>query len=200
MLFFLLQMINLLVLVMIVLLLRFKLDDFLCQKSKLESADAIVILSGETYQFHRTRHAITLLDKQLAKRFIFGSSVVLDSLYGFSLPRRAAQLLMQEGVDSAQIYFSSSAMSTVEEAEQLLVVFRKHAIRKIILVTDDFHVRRAVQSMKHADPDLSIISSPSSNARFDLTKWWREEDGFITVMNECMKIFYYWIKFGIHPL
>jgi uncharacterized SAM-binding protein YcdF (DUF218 family) len=77
--------------------------------------------------------------------------------------------------------------STRSEAIFLGKYLRAHAIRKILLVTSNFHTRRAAWLMRHENPGLEVVAVPAPDPYFTPGAWWKSRNGRKTFLLEWIK-------------
>jgi uncharacterized SAM-binding protein YcdF (DUF218 family) len=83
----------------------------------------------------------------------------------------------------------------VEEARFLVPELRRRGVHRYILVTSDFHTRRASSIYRKAAPDLPFCVVASADPDFSPTGWWRTREGRKTAFFEWCKTIAY--TFGI---
>lgn len=81
----------------------------------------------------------------------------------------------------------SGADSTRSETSFLGQYLREHGIRKILLVTSNYHTRRAAKLMRKQNPDIWTVVVPAPDLFFTPGTWWRTRNGQKTFMYEWMK-------------
>jgi hypothetical protein len=69
-----------------------------------------------------------------------------------------------------------------------------------ILVTDLFHTRRAARTFRTLLPDTAIYVNAAPDPRYHAGRWWQNEEGLVAVVNEVIKLAFYWAKYGITPV
>jgi len=42
--------------------------------------------------------------------------------------------------------------------------------------------------------------SAAPDPRYDASRWWRTEEGLVAVVNEVIKLGFYWVRYGIAPI
>jgi uncharacterized SAM-binding protein YcdF (DUF218 family) len=96
------------------------------------------------------------------------------------------------GVPASQVEevsYSGGVASTVDEARALLSYSRLHQVRKVIVVTSDWHCRRTRWIMRRLlSPkgiDVMVTAAPDPES---LDPWPTRE-------KEYLKLFYYWLRY-----
>lgn len=82
--------------------------------------------------------------------------------------------------------------STRTEAEFIGAYLRAHDIHKILLVTSNFHTRRAARLMRHENPGLQVDVVPAPDPYFTPGAWWKSRNGQKTFLIEWIKTVATW--------
>jgi len=77
--------------------------------------------------------------------------------------------------------------STKAEARVMLVAARQRGAHRILVVTSDYHSRRARKIYRALAPDLDIRVTASPNGLFPLERWWVNREGRKIMFLECVK-------------
>ena len=94
--------------------------------------------------------------------------------------------------ESYFLHFENDAQSTQEEARATIARLRQLSAHKILLVTSDYHTRRAGKIYRAAAPDLQFIVVAAPDANFTPDGWWHNRQGEKTA-------FYEWVKTLTEP-
>jgi uncharacterized SAM-binding protein YcdF (DUF218 family) len=86
------------------------------------------------------------------------------------------------------------ADSTREEAANLLEYFRGKGIRKLLVVTSDFHTRRAGRIFRSAARGEEIHMIAAKTENFDPQTWWTTRPARKIVFMEWMKTVADWLR------
>jgi uncharacterized SAM-binding protein YcdF (DUF218 family) len=84
-------------------------------------------------------------------------------------------------------HFEHDAFSTVEEAHDAAPLLRSLGAKQVLLVTSNFHTRRAGKIFRAAMPDISFNVVGSSDSHFTPQGWWKDREGRKTFVFEWMK-------------
>jgi uncharacterized SAM-binding protein YcdF (DUF218 family) len=91
-----------------------------------------------------------------------------------------------------------SAKTTFDEAEAVAAYLAAHPAKRLLLVTEGPHTRRArwifQRTLAVKGTQISVVSAPTDG--FDYAVWWRSEDGFLFVVSEYLKLFFYALRYG----
>ena len=79
------------------------------------------------------------------------------------------------------------------EEEFLGKYLKVHHIRKILLITSNFHTRRAARLMRKENPWLQTVVVAAPDPSFTPDGWWKSRDGQKTFMLEWLKTAAAWL-------
>ncbi len=134
---------------------------------RLGPADAIVVLGGglkesgelDENSLYRTLQAVSLFKNHLSSVLLFlGPSRTANAITEAEARKRLAESL---GIPAGSVLTDSQALSTREEALQSSSILGKD--KRILLVTDSTHIRRA--SMTFAKAGFDVLPAPSEQFR-----------------------------------
>lgn len=139
-------------------------------------ADAIIVLSGDDFQADRAARAAQLYHQGWAPLVVASGSEIRAYLSESELTQRD---LTSDGVPGAAILpFPQTDLYTLAEARDL----RKFCIGKnwrvVLVVTSNYHTRRARYIFRHVFPsdiDVRVIAAP--DAHFNPQSWWLSRTG-----------------------
>lgn len=172
----------------------------------LNSADAIVVLSGSSTYVERTHKAAELYRQGRAPLVLLtddhmrgGWSTVLQRNPYFV--ERATEELIEQGVPAEKIRVAPGlASGTHEEALLLKDYATAQGIRSILVVTSAYHSRRALRTLRQNFAGTATTIglepvSPGSQTPMPAF-WWLQFQGWRSVAGEYVKLIYYWLKYG----
>ena len=139
------------------------------QTDRAQKADAIVVLGARVYHgaiagpslSARTHRAVELYQRGLAAHIITTGGV------GHHPPAEslvAKKLAVRLGVPEAAILTEETSTSTWENAENVATICRERGWKRVIVVSDPFHLWRARRNFQALG--LTAYVSPSVNRRF----------------------------------
>lgn len=104
-------------------------------------------------------------------------------------------------VPPQNLYCGELVESTFHEAQafQRKLAEIKQPVKKIILVSDRYHLRRGVWSFNKilgSDIEIAAFSTPSSPEISD-PQWWKHEDSRKYVVSETKKMAFYFLYYGL---
>ena len=136
------------------------------QRDRAQKADAIVVLGafvnkkGQASQSLRGRalHAAALYRRGLATKIITTGGI------GDNPPAEArvsAAIAMQNGVPPRDVFSEETSTSTWENAANAAEICRAHGWKRVIIVSEPFHLWRATRNFQKCG--LQAFASPSRN-------------------------------------
>ena len=140
-------------------------------------ADAIIVLGAAAYDAHpspvfqeRIRHGIALYQQKRAPLLIFTGG------YGghrarFSESQVAQRYAIHQGVPTNAILIETYSHTTVQNLEQARTLMRRHKLQRAIIVSDPFHMARALRICHALGIDARGSATPSTRFRSVHTRW-----------------------------
>ena len=140
-------------------------------EDKLESSDAIIVLSDDNFYADRATRAAQVYRQGLAP-LVVASGRRLRPYAGIA--ELMEHDLVERGVPKDKIVRAvHDADSTRMEAQALAQVAIQHKWRTFIIVTSNYHTRRARYIFEHVFPAGSIIHvTGARDGDFDPDSWW----------------------------
>ena len=153
-----------------------------------EKADAILVLAGETEQ--RPARALALFDQGYA------SHVVVDvpadpKVYGSTYLQLAQQWAAAQPESRALVICPIRGLSTKDESADAAECLRKIDAKSILLVTSDFHTRRALSIFRKQDPQWTFHVAAAYDPTQFGTQWWRHRQWAKTNVDEWLRMFWW---------
>jgi len=149
----------------------------------LQRADVIVVLGGGDGD--RQRYAAELYHQGFANYLITtGAPIGSDT---------GARELTARGVPRGAIVLANGTQNTRQDAELSRQLILAHGWKSAILVTDPYHIRRALWTFQTAFGGTAVQISPAPvvGGWFNADVWWQSDDGFVVVAEEYLKLVYY---------
>ena len=144
------------------------------QAERAQKADAIVILGAHVNPNGKASLALrnrALHGAQLYKSG-FAPYVITTGGVGDNPPAEAfvaAEILRKNGVPQSAIFSEKTSTSTWENALNAAEICRAHNWKKVILVSEPFHMWRATHNF--GKQGLQAFASPSPDGRFRFRLW-----------------------------
>jgi uncharacterized SAM-binding protein YcdF (DUF218 family) len=153
-----------------------------------EKSDAIVVLAGETNV--RPARALELLRQGLA------AHVLLDAL-------TRDRIYDQQLVEIAQKYVNGLAeanrisvcpivgFSTIAEADDAARCLQPLGAHRVLIVTSEFHTRRALMIFRHRLPQCQFSVAAARNPAQFGEAWWTNREWAKTTFDEWLKTLWF---------
>lgn len=149
------------------------------------ASDAIVVLGDDNYEGDRAARAAEVLKQGWAPRIIASGRYLRPYA---SIAQLEKQDLIERGVPaSAIVMFAHRAEDTREEGELLGKFIAAHRWKRILVVTSNYHTRRARYILERVLPPgtvLRVLSAPDVN--YDPDSWWLTRRGVKLFFHECV--------------
>lgn len=150
-----------------------------------ERADAILILAGETD--HRPARGLELFEQGYAAKVILDVPAK-EKIYHWTTPEIAERWISTlpeaDAISVCRIY----GRSTKAEALEAAACAERLGIRTVLLVTSDYHTRRALSTFKRELPGMAFsIAAAYDSIEFG-TQWWRHREWAKTTLYEWMRL------------
>ena len=148
-----------------------------------QTSDAIVILSDDDYGAVRASRAADLYRASWAPRIVASGRSLRPYASIAELMQRD---LTDRGVPAtAVVRLPSRARNTLEEAGAVSDFLSAHGWKKIIVVTSNYHTRRARFIYEHAlAPGTELRTVAAPDPAYDPNSWWRTREGLKTFFYE----------------
>jgi uncharacterized SAM-binding protein YcdF (DUF218 family) len=166
------------------------LGHFLVNADTPRRADVIVVLGGDYYG-ERIMKACELVRQGFAPKAIISGPKVF---FGFHEDRFAIEHAVARGCDPFSLEGApTDARSTETEAQFFGDLLRRRGVRHYILLTSNFHTRRAAAIFRRAIPDMEATVVAAPHPEFAPDSWWKTREG--------QKVFFFeWTKTLTGPM
>jgi uncharacterized SAM-binding protein YcdF (DUF218 family) len=162
------------------------LGDFLTVEQEPVRADLVVVLAGDAYG-HRILKGAELVKRGFAPLVLVSGPPGYYDLHENEL---AIPFAVRRGYPVQYfIPFPNDAHSTIEEAAALLPELERRRARRVIVVTSDFHSRRALRTLRARWNGIDIRMVPATDEFFTPHGWWHSREGRKTFLLEWTKTF-----------
>jgi uncharacterized SAM-binding protein YcdF (DUF218 family) len=150
-------------------------------------ADVLVVLGGGSHE--RPERAAELFKQGVAP------CVICSGLGDCDANRL---VLIRAGVPAAVVVTEGKSHNTYENAEFTVALLRAQHLKSAIIVTSWYHSRRAWRSFQKAAPEIKFYSRPAyfGYARKD----WNSKGIGHYIKSEYLKLFGYWVRYGVCPV
>jgi uncharacterized SAM-binding protein YcdF (DUF218 family) len=153
-----------------------------------QKADTILVLAGETDR--RPARALELLKQGYAER------VILDvpasaMVYGSTYLQLAQNWTSVQPQSTALTVCAIQGLSTKAEAADAMDCLRRAGARSVLLVTSDFHTRRALSVFRKEDSDCAFhVAAAYDPTQFGV-QWWRHRQWAKTNVDEWIRLLWW---------
>ena len=172
----------------------------------IDSADAIVVLSGSSTYVERTHKAAALYRQRRAPLVLLTddhtqggwSSTLQRNPY---FVERATDELIKQGVPVEKIrIIPGMPSSTHEEVLGIKDYASAQGLRSLLVVTSAYHSRRALRSLRQAfagtETTIGLDPVPPGSQTPSPAFWWLRPEGWRIVGSELVKLIYYRMMYG----
>ncbi len=153
-----------------------------------EPSDVIVVLAGETDQ--RPAHALELLKKGFAPRVIIdvpAQAKVYDTMQVELAERYIQRLPNAASISICPIW----GLSTRAEAHDVANCLANQSVRRVLIVTSDFHTRRSLRIFRQELRGTTFsIGAAHDSLQFG-TNWWTRRQWAKTCLDEWIRMFWW---------
>jgi hypothetical protein len=149
-----------------------------------QKSDVIVTLAGETNT--RPARALELLQQQMAPRMFLDAEN--EAFYGKPLPEIAKQYIATLPNAANINVCPIIGLSTAAEAEDVSRCVKALDPHRVLLVTSDFHTRRALEIFRKRLPQYEFSAAAAHDPRHFGTAWWTQREWAKTTFDEWVKL------------
>lgn len=153
-----------------------------------EHADAILVLAGETQV--RPQKGLQLLQQGYAPRLILDVNNQ-ERIFTFSLPELAQRWEQSFPQNQQMSVCSIMGLSTRDEAHEAANCLKRFNAHNVLIVTSDFHTRRAFSIFQHELPGLHFSVAAAYNPVTFGTAWWQHREWAKTSFYEWIRLFWW---------
>lgn len=165
-----------------------RMVDYLIIQDKLEPADIIIVLSGDS-KGERVMEGIRLYKQGFAPKMVMTGGPLAWNLTSAQWMKRQA---IYFGIPANSILIEDRSCSTLENAKFSKILLDKLKVKKVIVVTAPTHTRRAYNVFKNVlGKNTRLIIWPESFSEFKRNKWWTRHEDTQLVMWEYVSLVYY---------
>jgi uncharacterized SAM-binding protein YcdF (DUF218 family) len=168
------------------------LGGYLVHADQPFQADIAVVLAGDSFGHRILKGADMVRGGFTGKVLVSGP----EGMYGYNEAELAIPFAVRLGNPSAWFIASpNKSRSTREEAQAIAPELRKLAVRKCLLVTSNYHTRRAGRLFRWAAPGVEFRVIAARDEFYDPNNWWRTREARKCFVLEWSKTIASW--FGI---
>ena len=142
-----------------------------------KKADVIIAISGGDTTA-RAEKAINLYRQNFAKNIIFSGAAADPS--SPSNAKVMYDLAVKKGVPQSAIKLDETSENTRQNSENVAKILKENGWTNAILVSENYHLRRAYTNFVGADAQANFRTTAAKNQIF----WWAEPRGWILIISE----------------
>ncbi|MGB7603272.1 MAG: YdcF family protein [Candidatus Sulfotelmatobacter sp.] len=151
-------------------------------------SEAILVLAGETDR--RPQRALELLSEG------YGRRVVLDvpnnaKLYEFTQIELAQKYIHDLPQAAAISICAIEGLSTKDEAKEAERCLQRQDAKSVLIVTSDFHTRRALQIFRREFPGREFSVAAARNDEGFGSRWWTHRQWAKTFVDEWLRLIWW---------
>ncbi len=164
----------------------------------IQQADAVVVLAGgmgesgkagSGYQ-ERVKQAVDLYKSGKAPKILFCSGYT----FVFREAEVMKELAMANGVPESAIELEMQGINTAKSITDAARQLRRESVKRVLLVSSPYHMRRAVLTWRKLCPDIAVISAPVPKSHFYDHVWGARLEQIEGIVHEYCSLLYYWMK------
>ena len=168
------------------------LGGYLVQADSPQKADAALVLAGDGWGNRILAAAELARDGYVPKVLVSGP----DGAYGNHECDLAIPFAVKHGYPASYfVHVEHEGRSTLAEAKVVLIEIRRMGIKRLLVVTSNFHTRRSGFIFRKLAPDLTILVVAAPDKNFTPDGWWHNREGQKTFLLEWQKTLANW--FGV---
>ena len=163
--------------------------NFLVKAGPPEKADVIVVLAGDGFG-RRILKAGELIKEGYAPKAVVSGP---NGMYGRNECDLAIPFAVKAGYpESYFVHDEHNGRSTAQEARAVVAKLRQMGVKRVILVTSNYHTRRAGMIFRRAAPEMTFFVVAAPDEYFKPDSWWRDREASKTFLYEWMKTVAEW--------
>jgi uncharacterized SAM-binding protein YcdF (DUF218 family) len=164
--------------------------QWLVAEMPIQPSDAILVLAGD-YSGRRVLKGCEVLRAGHAPRAFFSGP---RGFFGQTEDQVAIPYAISNGCPPERLIgIPHQALSTREEAREIRDRLRREGVQRCLLVTSDFHTRRALRIFRSLAPEIEFIPVPAPTAGFEPARWWSTRQGQKIFLTEWLKTVADWM-------
>jgi uncharacterized SAM-binding protein YcdF (DUF218 family) len=155
-----------------------------------EKSDVAIVLGGDGFGNRIVKAGELVREGYAPKVLVSGPA----GIYGFHEDQLAIPFAEKAGYSASYFLgFPNESRSTQEEAYAIVPELRRLGVHTILLVTSDYHTRRAGRIYRKAAPDLEFHVVAAPDKYFTPDGWWKNREARKIFVIEWMKTVAEWV-------
>jgi hypothetical protein len=153
-----------------------------------QPSDVIVVLAGETD--HRPGRALQLLDQGYGRRLVIDVPAEIK-IYEFTQVQLAERYIQNLPQGRSVRVCPIEGLSTRDESHDVERCLAQDEGTRILIVTSEFHTRRALSIFRHEVHGKSFSVAAAYNETQFGTRWWTHREWSKTCLDEWLRLFWW---------
>jgi vancomycin permeability regulator SanA len=153
-----------------------------------EKSDAIVVLAGDTKV--RPVRGLDLLRQGMAPR-LFLDAETRDVIYDQKLGELAQKYVNSLGEANRVSICPIDGYSTIAEADDVSRCLQSLGARRVLIVTSEYHTRRALMIFRHRLPQYQFNAAAARNPAQFGEAWWTNREWAKVTFDEWLKMLWW---------
>ncbi len=150
-----------------------------------QRSDVILVLAGETE--HRPARALELLSQGYGRRVVIDVPAVAK-IYGFTQIQLAERYVQSLPQAASVAICPIDGLSTRDETRDAERCVEREGGNRILIVTSDFHTRRALTIFRHKIRGKSFsVAAAHDETQFGI-RWWTNRQWAKTCLDEWLRV------------
>ena len=143
-------------------------------------ADGIVVLTGGS---QRLKLALDLLGKGMGQRLL------ISGVHQSTTPQQLRRLTRSSSaMFNCCVDMGYEALDTIGNAQETVGWISEHGYRRVLVVTNNYHMPRSLIELRRADPQTEFIAYPVINSNLKTRNWLADRNTLRILISEYVKI------------
>jgi uncharacterized SAM-binding protein YcdF (DUF218 family) len=153
-----------------------------------QPADVIVVLAGETRW--RPARGLQMLQQRYAPKMMLDvpTNAIIFNKNTLDIAREYIESLPQRNFISI---CSIAGLSTKEEAKDVARCLQNSGVKRILIVTSDYHTRRARSTFQHELPEYQISVAAAFDSQQYGVAWWHHRQWAKMNFDEWLRVMWW---------
>ncbi len=186
-----------LILLIGIILIPFLVAPWLVVDNAADTADAIVVLGGESPLPNRTIHALHLYEQQRAPIVVFAGGALPGRSPETSSAYASLRQALARGLPTDVALVADGAQSTYDEAVLVRDLAIARGWRSLVIVTDPYHTRRAMRTFRAIIPEVHVTASVAPFLDSCVDTWRCRMRVWRYAASELVKMSFYRLYYGV---
>ena len=169
-----------------------------------ENGDVILVLGSIKASKYRVPVAVNAYKSARAGKILLSGGAMRDFPDGKCMEsEQMYKKVLELGVNKEDVILEKESKNTVENILCSMVVLQREfyldRVKKIILVTAEYHMRRSLAIARYLFPDhIKVIPCPAKDDNTNRDNWWKTPEGIKRTTNEALNLITY-VKNEVFP-